>query len=66
LDILKRIFNYSARYRKQFVFAIILVMMLIGINLVTPLISRVIVDDVVKGGFYDRYLSEFHILQASE
>ncbi|MGI6537158.1 MAG: ABC transporter ATP-binding protein [Caldicoprobacterales bacterium] len=50
MDILKRIFNYSARYRKQFVFAIILVMMLIGINLVTPLISRVIVDDVVKGG----------------
>ena len=49
LDILKRIFNYSARYRKQFVFAIILVMMLIGINLVL-LLFPVIVDDVVKGG----------------
>jgi ATP-binding cassette subfamily B multidrug efflux pump len=48
LDIFKRIFQYSAKYRKKFVFAILLHTLLIAINLITPHISRLIVDDVIK------------------
>lgn len=49
MDIFKRIFQYSAKYRSKFVFAILLHALLIAINLITPHISRLIVDDVIKG-----------------
>lgn len=53
MDIFKRIFQYSAKYRKEFVFAILMHTLLISINLITPHISRIIVDDVIKNGQRD-------------
>lgn len=50
MDIFKRIFQYSAKYKKKFVFAMLMHTLLIVINLITPHISRIVVDDVVKGG----------------
>ena len=49
MDIFKRIFQYSAKYRTKVIFAILMLILLIGINLVMPHISRILIDDVIKG-----------------
>ena len=53
MDILKRIFRYSEKHKRKINVAIALLILFITINLVTPLISRMIVDDVIKGGKRD-------------
>jgi ATP-binding cassette subfamily B multidrug efflux pump len=50
LDILKRIFQYSRKHTGKVIIAIILLTLFITINLLTPHISRLIVDDVIKSG----------------
>jgi ATP-binding cassette subfamily B multidrug efflux pump len=50
VDIIKRILAYSGKYRKKLISAVILLTLLIAVNLLTPHISRIIVDDVVEGG----------------
>ncbi|HHU78311.1 MAG TPA: ABC transporter ATP-binding protein [Clostridiales bacterium] len=50
MDIIKRILAYSGKYRKKLISAVILLTLLIAVNLLTPHISRIIVDDVVEGG----------------
>jgi ATP-binding cassette subfamily B multidrug efflux pump len=53
LDIIKRIFEYSKKYRKKALAAALLWIAFIVVNLLTPLISRSIVDDVIRGGKRD-------------
>lgn len=62
LDIIKRIFQYSAKYKKNAIFAIILLILFICINLLTPHITRIIVDDVIIGGKHDLLLPLLIIL----
>lgn len=50
MDILKRIFQYSRKHTGKVIIAIILLTLFITINLLTPHISRLIVDDVIKSG----------------
>lgn len=50
MDIIKRILAYSGKYRKKLISAVVMLTLLIAVNLLTPHISRIIVDDVVEGG----------------
>jgi len=50
LEILKRIFRYCSRYRRKMIAACIFLILYIAVNLITPTISGIIVDDVIKGG----------------
>ncbi|HHY83690.1 MAG TPA: ABC transporter ATP-binding protein [Clostridiales bacterium] len=50
MDILVRIFRYSSRHKDKLIFAVIMLILHITINLIAPHISRIIVDDVVQGG----------------
>lgn len=65
MDIIKRIFNYSKRHRGKALFAISCLILNIGINLTTPRISKIIVDDVIKGGMRDLLLPLLLILFAA-
>ncbi len=50
MEILKRIFRYCSRYRRKMIAACIFLILYIAVNLITPTISGIIVDDVIKGG----------------
>ena len=50
MEILKRIFRYCSRYRRKMIAACVFLVLYIAVNLITPLISGIIVDDVIKGG----------------
>jgi len=50
LEIIKRIFRYCSRYRRKMIAACVFLILYIAINLITPMISGIIVDDVIKGG----------------
>jgi len=50
LEILKRIYRYCSRYRRKMIAACVFLVLYIAVNLITPLISGIIVDDVIKGG----------------
>ena len=50
MEILKRIYRYCSRYRRKMIAACVFLVLYIAVNLITPLISGIIVDDVIKGG----------------
>ena len=50
MEIIKRIFRYCSRYRRKMIAACVFLILYIAINLITPMISGIIVDDVIKGG----------------
>jgi len=56
LDIIHRILKYSSKHIGKAVFAVICLMLNIGINLISPQISKIIVNDVIKGGLRDLLL----------
>nr|PZN10890.1 MAG: ABC transporter ATP-binding protein [Caldicoprobacter oshimai] len=50
MDILKRIMGYAWRYKWRLIAATVFLLLLIGLNLVTPYLSKILVDDVIRGG----------------
>ena len=50
MDILKRIMGYVARYKWKAITAISFLVFLISLNLVTPYLTKILVDDVIRGG----------------
>ena len=50
MDILKRIMGYVARYKWKAITAISFLVLLISLNLVTPYLTKILVDDVIRGG----------------
>lgn len=50
MDIIKRIWAYTARYKGRFTVAASLLIMLIIVNLISPHLSRILIDDVIMGG----------------
>ena len=53
MDIIKRIYQYSARYRGMVIAATALLILFIFINLLMPHFSRLLVDDVIRGGKHE-------------
>ncbi len=50
MDIFKRILGYTSKHRAKMVAAILLLILLIGLNLITPYLSGILVDDVIREG----------------
>jgi ATP-binding cassette subfamily B multidrug efflux pump len=50
LHIIKRILGYLGRYKGKFIAAIALLIMFIALNMVSPYISKLMVDEVIRGG----------------
>ncbi len=50
MDIIKRIYRYGIQYKGKALVASSLLILFICINLLMPLISRILVDDVIRGG----------------
>ena len=48
--IIKRILGYIGRYRGKAIAAVTLLIFVIFLNMITPLISKSIIDDVIHGG----------------
>jgi ATP-binding cassette subfamily B multidrug efflux pump len=55
LDIFKRILGYTSKHRAKMAAAILLLILLIGLNLITPYLSGILVDDVIRGGIVLSY-----------
>lgn len=53
MDIIKRIYKYSAKYRGMGLTATALLILFIFINLLMPHFSRLLVDDVIRGGKHE-------------
>lgn len=50
MDIIKRILGYLARYKGKAIAAVSLLILFILLNMVSPLISKHLIDDVIRGG----------------
>lgn len=50
MHIIKRILGYLGRYKGRFIAAIALLIMFIALNMVSPYISKLMVDEVIRGG----------------
>ena len=50
MHIIKRILGYLGRYKGKFIAAIALLIMFIALNMVSPYISKLMVDEVIRGG----------------
>jgi len=50
LDIIKRIMGYAWRYKWRLIAAAVFLLLPIGLSLITPYLSKVLVDDVIRGG----------------
>ncbi|MBM7582261.1 ATP-binding cassette subfamily B protein [Caldicoprobacter guelmensis] len=50
MDILKRIMGYAWRYKWRLIAATVFLLLVITLNMVTPYLSKILVDDVIRGG----------------
>ena len=53
MHIIKRILGYLGRYKGKFIAAIALLIMFIALNMVSPYISKLMVDEVIRGEIAD-------------
>lgn len=51
---MKRIFTYMKKYKMLFIIPTISMFLLIGLDMVNPVITGIIIDDVIVGGEYHR------------